>query len=256
MDPGIDLSARLGNPESMQIGAFIFDVFGTLVDWRSSISAAAAQRFAAVGATMDPDAFADAWRGEYQPAMERIRSEGRSYVPLDRLHRENLEQVLDRFGLKDSNPHFNDDAYLSDWARDWERLDPWPDVVGGLRALRQHGRVAPCSNGSIALMSHLARHAGFHWDAILGADIARDYKPKAEVYLASAAALGLAPDEVMMVAAHEDDLASAQAAGLKTAYIPRPLEFGAPRDAAPTGDWTLNCRDIPDIAGTFDAMNS
>ena len=228
----------------MRPRAFIFDVFGTLVDWRSSIASRAAARFAAAGASADPYAFADAWRGEYQPAMERIRSDARPYVPLDLIHRENLDIVLDRFGIGTAF----DDVARRDFARDWERLDPWPDVVGGLAALRRIGLAAPCSNGSIALMARLARHAGFHWDAILGADIARDYKPKGRVYAASVAALGLEPGEVMMVAAHEDDLAAAADRGLMTGYVARPLEFGDPHDARPTGTWHVAGTSLEEMA--------
>ena len=223
--------------------ALIFDVFGTLVDWRSSIAAQAAHRFETAGISLDPHAFADAWRSEYQPAMERIRSGNRGYVPLDDLHRENLERVLARMGI---------DAFedLTDFARDWERLDPWPDVVPGLKALRPHALLAPCSNGSTALMAHLARHAGFPWDAILGADAARDYKPKPAVYQASAAAFRLSPEEVMMVAAHEEDLLAAKAAGLQTAFIPRPAEFGPGNAPAigPLEQWTAHASDLPSLS--------
>ena len=244
MTAGIDLLTAVSNPQIMQPRAFIFDVFGTLVDWRSSIARSAAHRFAKAGHSPDPNAFADAWRGQYQPAMERIRSDGRAYVPLDVLHRENLEATLAQFGLSDA---FGG-AELADFAKDWERLDPWPDVVAGLGALRTLGLIAPCSNGSIALMARLARHAGFDWDAIAGADIARDYKPKAAVYHASARALGLEPCEVMMVAAHEDDLLAAEDAGLQTGYIPRPMETGTYRDAAPSRAWTLWADDLVALA--------
>ena len=227
----------------MTQAAFIFDVFGTLVDWRSSIARMAAARFSKAGADADPHAFADAWRAEYQPAMERIRAANRDYVPLDILHRENLDLVLARLGLATV---FDEDT-LRDFARDWERLDPWPDVVPGLSALRAHGLIAPCSNGSTALMAHLARHAGFNWDAITGADVARNYKPQAVVYRASAAALGLEPQDVMMIAAHEGDLEAARAAGLQTGYVPRPLEFGDAVDATPKGTWDVHGETLPEI---------
>jgi 2-haloacid dehalogenase len=234
--------------------AVIFDVFGTVVDWRSGVASVAGAAFARRGIAADPFAFADAWRGEYQPAMARIRSGGRAYVALDRLHRENLDIVLDRFGL---GGHF-DEADRAALNRAWEQLLPWPDSVPGIAALRRHFLVAPCSNGSIALMARLAKFAGISWDAILGAEIARDYKPRPAVYLASCAALGLDPGEVMMAAAHADDLVAARDCGLMTAFLPRPHEFGDGTgeghesamiaDAAPAGPVDIVARDIANLA--------
>ncbi|MBJ3761972.1 haloacid dehalogenase type II [Maribius pontilimi] len=222
----------------MELGALIFDVFGTCVDWRGSV----AREVAVAIPSVDAFAFADAWRAEYQPAMERIRSGGRGYVALDDLHRENLEIVLDRFGVTCPDP-----AQL---ARAWERLAPWPDTVPGLAAMREKRIVAPCSNGSIALMTRLARHAGLPWDCILGAEIARDYKPKPQVYLAACAALRLSPDRVMMVAAHNDDLHAARAAGLRTAFVARPTEHGAGQvtDLEPDAAWDANATDFNALA--------
>jgi 2-haloacid dehalogenase len=218
--------------------ALIFDVFGTCVDWRGSI----ATQLEVALPKVDASAFADAWRAEYDPAMARIRAGERGYVALDELHRENLEQVLAAFGATCPDP--------AGLARAWERLDPWPDVVPGLGALRARAIVAPCSNGSIALMTRLARHAGLPWDCILGADIARDYKPKPAVYLAACAALRLDPSQVMMVAAHNDDLQAAAAAGLRTAFVPRPEEHGPgqTRDLRPTGAWDVVAGDFADLA--------
>lgn len=222
----------------MPPAALIFDVFGTCVDWRTSI----AREVAAAGLSVDPLAFADAWRGEYQPALEQVRAGERGYVALDDLHRENLEVVLARFGVSHRDP-----AAL---ARAWERLDPWPDVVPGLTALRETALIAPCSNGSIAMMARLARYARLPWHAILGADIARDYKPKPEVYLASCRALRLEPAEVMMVAAHNGDLAAARAQGLRTAFVARPAEHGEAQtiDLAPSEAWDVVAADFPDLA--------
>lgn len=216
--------------------ALIFDVFGTCVDWRSSIARAVAQALPEVDST----AFADAWRGEYQPAMERVRSGGRGYVPLDDIHRENLHRVAARFGVSAGDG----------LATAWERLDPWPDVRPGLAALRRGHILAPCSNGSIAMLARLARYAGLPWDCILGADIARDYKPKPRVYQASCAALRLDPAQVMMVAAHNDDLAAARAAGLRTAFVARPTEHGPDQtsDMAPSADWDLVVPDFEALA--------
>ncbi|MFC3615816.1 haloacid dehalogenase type II [Lutimaribacter marinistellae] len=211
------------------VEALIFDVFGTCVDWRSSVAREVARTLPEV----DAIAFAEAWRAEYDPAMARIREGARGYVPLGDLHLENLHRVADDFGVTVSDPVGLNAA--------WEKLDPWPDVVGGLERLRAHAIIAPCSNGSIALMTRLARYAGLPWDCILGAEIAGDYKPKRGVYLASCHALRLEPDKVMMVAAHNDDLRAAQDAGLQTAFIPRPTEYGPAqrKDVEPTGDWTV-----------------
>ena len=229
--------------------ALIFDVFGTVVDWRSGIEREVAKAFSLKRIPVDAPAVADAWRKEYQPAMERIRSGGRGYVALDVLHRENLETVLRRMGHLEK---FSDDE-LTELARAWEKLPPWGDAVPGLVRLKAKYPIAPCSNGSIALMTHLARFGGLPWDCILGADIAKDYKPKPRVYQASAEALRLAHGEVMMVAAHEDDLAAAREAGLPTAYVPRPTEWGAPRDASPKGDWDLVAEDFVALAEALGA---
>ena len=226
--------------------ALLFDVFGTLVDWRSSIAAHVTAAFAEKGLDVNGPAFADTWRGEYQPAMERIRSGKRGYVPLDELHLENLMTVLE--GL-DRRGVFEPDELIA-LARAWERLDPWPDVPAGLIRLGAHRIVAPCSNGSIALMTHLARHGGLSWDRILGADIAGDYKPKSGVYIASCEALRLAPEAVMMVAAHNPDLAAARAAGLRTAFVARPTEYGPDQrtDLGPEQDWDCVAADLNALA--------
>ncbi len=217
--------------------AMIFDVFGTLVDWRSAIAVQVQRQLPSVDAL----AFADAWRGEYQPAMERIRAGNRGYVPLDDLHLENLMIVAERFGAKVADP--------GQLARAWERLTPWPDTVAGLTRLKKLGIIAPCSNGSIAMMTRLARHAALPWDCIVGADIAQDYKPKFQVYLASCAALRLAPAEVMMVACHASDLEAAAALGLQTGFVPRPDEYGPGGETDQASDnWTINGADLLDLA--------
>lgn len=229
----------------MKVRAAAFDVFGTVVDWRSGVAAVMETAFRAKGIAQDAAAFADAWRGEYQPAMQRIRSGARGYVPLDDLHRENLDIVLAARGLGGMFP----ETERADLARAWEQLPPWADSVGGLEAIRAKVPVATCSNGSIALMLHLARFAGLRWDAILGADIARDYKPQAAAYLATCAALRLPPGEVLMVACHNDDLAAARAAGLLTAFVARPDELGPGLGAkAPTADWDFVAPDFHALA--------
>ena len=201
-----------------EVEALFFDVFGTVVDWRGSIARAAP---ALLGRPLDGEAFADAWRAEYQPGMEPIRAGRRGYTRLDILHRENLDRILPRFDLDGLDEEQRDALNLL-----WHRLDAWPDVEFGLSRLRRAFRLAPVSNGNIALMVGLARHNGFNWDAILGGEIARDYKPKPVVYRAAAEALGLPPARCMMVAAHSNDLAAAAACGLRTAHVARPDEYG------------------------------
>ena len=226
--------------------ALFFDVFGTLVDWRGTIARAARGWF---GEAFDGEAFADAWRGEYQPAMERIRSGGRGYVKLDVLHRENLERILPAFGLGHVGSADRDEMTLV-----WHRLDGWPEVGAALRQLSVHHLLAPMSNGNIALMVDLARHNHWHWDAILGAEIARDYKPKAGVYHAGCAALSLPPERCMMVAAHTDDLIAARAAGLMTAHIARPDEHGPGRgEAGPSAPVDLAARDLRHLVELLEA---
>jgi 2-haloacid dehalogenase len=203
------------------IRALLFDVFGTLVDWRTSIARQAQATFAPLGIALDWLAFADAWRGQYQPAMDQVRQGRLPFSKLDALHRRNLDIVLEDLGLDAVAQSTRAQLNLA-----WHRLDAWPDVAPGLARLRQQFRLAPCSNGNISLMVDLARHNGFVWDAILGAEIARDYKPKPAVYLTSAAAFDCEPAQVMMVAAHSSDLAAAAAVGLRTAFIARPDEPG------------------------------
>jgi 2-haloacid dehalogenase len=174
-------------------------------------------------------ALADAWRDEYQPAMEEVRAGRIAFCKLDLLHRRNLDIVLDRFG------HEAGETTRAQLNLAWHRLDAWPDVTPALHALRERFLLAPCSNGNISLMTDLARRNGWHWDAVLGAEIARDYKPKAEVYLAACAAFDCAPHEVLMVAAHSSDLDAAARAGLRTAHIARPKEHGPGRgETAPS----------------------
>ena len=225
------------------VSALVFDVFGTLVDWRSSI---AREVRAAFGESVDAFAFADAWRDQYQPAMEDVRSGRLPFSKLDLLHRRNLDVVLRGLGL---------DAALDEPAKvalnlAWHRLDAWPDVSEGLHRLRERFRIAPCSNGNISLMVDLARRNGFPWDAILGAELARDYKPKPVVYLSAAAAFDCAPGQMLMVAAHSSDLAAASAAGLRTAFIARPDERGPGRgESVASVPVDLSANGLLDLAG-------
>lgn len=206
-----------------RIQVLLFDVFGTLVDWRTSIAREAATTLTPLGIDMDWLAFADAWRDRYQPAMEAVRRGEQPYAKLDVLHRRNLDAVLAGFGID------VDETVRRHLNRAWHRLDAWPDVRAGLAALRPHFLLAPCSNGNIALMAALARRNGLPWDAILGADLVRDYKPKPAVYLAAADAFDVPPAATLMVAAHASDLAAAATAGLCTAFVERPDEYGARR---------------------------
>ena len=204
-----------------QVKALLFDVFGTLVDWRTSIARAAERLLVPLGVQSDWLALADAWRARYQPAMETVRQGAQPFVKLDVLHRQNLDEVLHAMQLTRVPEAVRAELNLA-----WHRLDAWPDVAAGLTRLRTRYRIAPCSNGNISLMVDLARRNGLPWDAILGAEIARDYKPKPAVYLAAAAAFDCAPGEAMMVAAHSSDLAAAAATGLRTAFVARPDEDG------------------------------
>jgi len=212
------------------VKALFFDVFGTLVDWRTAIAREAEALLLPHGVALDWPAFADAWRGEYQGALEEVRSGRIAFCKLDVLHRRNLEIALKRFGVAALG---EDDMRNLNLA--WHRLDAWPDVGRGLARLKRKFLLAPVSNGNISLMVDLARRNDFPWDAILGAEIAGDYKPKPKVYLAAAAAFDLAPDACMMVAAHSNDLAAAAAQGLRTAHVARPNEHGPGRgEAAPS----------------------
>jgi 2-haloacid dehalogenase len=224
--------------------ALFFDVFGTLVDWRSSIAREAAAILRPQGITLDWDAFADAWRAEYQRGMEEVRSGAIPFSKLDVLHRRNLERFLPRFGVTGLS-----EATLRDLTLAWHRLDAWPEVPAALARLKTKFLIAPVSNGNISLMADLARRNGLPWDAILGAEIAGDYKPKPRVYLAACAAFDLEPSQCMMVAAHSNDLSAAAACGLRTAHIARPNEHGPGKgENAPTVPVDFAAKDLADLA--------
>ena len=209
------------NTAQPTVEALFFDVFGTLVDWRTSVAREAERILGALGHELDWLVFADAWRGEYQPGMEEVRSGCIPFSKLDVLHRRNLERLLPRFNLQNLS-----DEVLEDLTLVWHRLAAWPDVPAALARLKRKFKIAPVSNGNISLMVDLARHNGFPWDAILGAEVAGDYKPKPRVYLAACAALDLPPAQCMMVAAHSNDLAAAAKLGLRTAHTSRVNEYG------------------------------
>jgi 2-haloacid dehalogenase len=205
----------------MDVRALVFDVFGTVVDWRGGV-AREVRRL--LGPSVDAEAFADDWRGRYVPSMDRVRSGEMPWTPLDDLHRASLDDVLASAGQEDVSPDVRDELVLA-----WHRLDPWPDVVPGLTRLRRSYVLAPLSNGNVALIVDMARRAGLPWDLVLGAEVVRRYKPDPEVYDSAPELLALAPSHVLMVAAHVDDLAAARARGLRTAYVHRPDEFGGRR---------------------------
>ncbi len=229
---------------TVPVKALFFDVFGTLADWRSGIARAAAAALKPKGFALDWAAFADAWRGEYQGALEEVRSGRIPFSKLDVLHLRNLELTLKRFDVMTLS---DDDKHALNLA--WHKLDAWPDVTPGLMRLRAKLLLAPVSNGNISLMVDLARRNGFPWDAILGAEIAGDYKPKPRVYLAAAAAFDLKPQECMMVAAHSSDLAAAAAQGLRTAHVARPNEHGPGRgETAPSVPVDHAVKSLTDLA--------
>ena len=227
--------------------ALLFDVFGTVVDWRTSVAREVAPFLAEHAPGTAPLEFAQAWRRRYQPAMEAVRSGARPFTRLDILHRENLEAVLRDHGI---DPAGLAEPVLDHLNKAWHRLDPWPDSVEGLRRLKTRFIIAPLSNGNIALMLNVAKRAGLPWDAILGAEVARAYKPSPAAYLNTAEVLGLAPAECMLVAAHNGDLAAARKVGFRTAFVPRPTEYGPhqDKDFGPDQDWDFVAADFPGLA--------
>jgi len=231
------------------VRALFFDVFGSMVDWRSSVAREADRILGALGYELDWLALADAWRGEYQPGMEQVRAGRQPFAKLDVLHRQGLQRLLPRFGLQNLS-----DEVLDDLTRVWHRLDAWPDVAAALARLKRKFWLAPVSNGNISLMVDLARRNNFPWDAILGAEIARDYKRKPGVYLAACAAFDLEPAQCMMVAAHSDDLAAAAALGLRTAHTARVNEYGPNTgEAAPTVKTDFAAKNLADLADKLGA---
>jgi 2-haloacid dehalogenase len=223
----------------------LFDVFGTVVDWRRSLVRQLPAHFAAHGLEVDVAAFADAWRARYQPSMEVVRRGERPWVSLDALHRESLDAVLETFGCADlpisARPSLNEV---------WHRLDGWPDAAAGLSELRAVGYCCALSNGNVRLMADVARHAGLAWDQILGAEWSRAYKPQPQVYLDPLRLFDVPAAEALIVAAHNADLEAAAALGLATAFVRRPTEYGPDQttDLAPTGAWSFVAEDFLDLA--------
>ncbi len=228
MQPALDLLASAQArpaprtpPGPGAVRALVFDIFGTVVDWRSSVIGEVERMARSKGLTVDGAKFADAWRGGYAPTMNRVRTGDLPWTKLDDLHRLILDGLLVQFGLTSLSA-----SEVDTLNRAWHRLRPWPDAVGGLTRLKKKFIIAPLSNGNIALMTNLAKFGGLPWDCILGAELVRHYKPDPEVYRSAADLLGLRLDEVLMVAAHVPDLRAAKAAGLRTAFVPRPKELG------------------------------
>lgn len=221
------------------VRALCFDVFGTVVDWHGSI-AAEVQR---LGLPVDGAAFALAWRAGYAPAMQQVRSGALPWTDIDGLHRRILDGLLAEQGLA------MDEAARQDFNRIWHRLQPWPDSVPGLLRLKRRHTITTLSNGNLSLLVAMARFAGLPWDAVLSAELFHHYKPDPEVYLGAARLLGLAPAQVALVAAHPSDLRAAAACGLRTAYVPRPLERGAggAMEAWVDGEFDL-------VASSFEAL--
>jgi len=230
-----------------EVDALLFDVFGTVVDWRSGVIREGEALAARKGLpSIDWGQFADAWRARYQPAMEAVRSGQRPFTRLDVLHRENLDSLLSDFGITGlSEPE------IDDLNRAWHRLDPWSDSVEGITRLKRRYIVAPHSNGNLALLTNMAKRAGLPWDAILGAEVAGYYKPMPESYRNACDLLGLPPERCMLVAAHNGDLVAArEGAGMRTAFISRPLEHGpeSGRDASARGEYDYVAGSITELA--------
>jgi 2-haloacid dehalogenase len=229
------------------VKAVLFDVFGTVVDWRTGIADAVRKFAAEHELALEPERFADSWRGRYLPSTRLVRTGKRPFVSLDVLHRENLDAALAEAGI---DPGGFAPGVLDGLARVWHVLPPWPDSVAGIAELKRHYIVGTLSNGNTALLLDMAKAAGLPWDLILGSDMTRTYKPDPAAYRGPAAFLGIEPAEIMLASAHHADLAGARAAGLATAFISRPVEYGerSGRGAMPTGDWDVVATSITGLA--------
>jgi len=229
----------------MDVQAILFDVFGTVVDWRGSLIAELSEWGAARGIGADWTGLVDTWRGAYAPSMDRVRRGELPWTKLDDLHMATLREIGPRFGLVGLP-----DADMEWVNRGWHRLRPWPDSVPGLRALHPRYILGPLSNGNVSLLVDMARGAGLPWDVILGAEVSGRYKPDPETYLGACRMLSLQPEQVMLCAAHNYDLVAAQGLGLRTAFVPRPTEYGPlqVRDFGPEGEWDVVASDMEDFA--------
>ncbi len=225
--------------------ALLFDIFGTVVDWRSSIVAELEAFGRTSGHQADWTAFTDQWRGLYQPSMEEVRSGRRAWTILDVLHRESLDTLLIQHNLSGLS-----EADREHLTRIWHRLKPWPDTVAGLTRLKSKYIIGTLSNGNVGLLTRMAKNVGLPWDVVLGAETARAYKPLPEAYRAAARLLNVAPDRVMLVAAHNGDLAAATREGLQTAFVPRLTEYGPHQthDLKAEGAWNYVAADFGKLA--------
>jgi 2-haloacid dehalogenase len=243
--------SKVATSSLSSVKALVFDTFGTVVDWRSSVAKEIEDLAARKGFKVDGAKFADAWRGGYGPSMNRVRTGELPWTRLDDLHRMILDRILVEFKITGLSGE-----EINALNRAWHRLRPWPDAVGGLTRLKKKFTIAPLSNGNIALMTAMAKHSGLPWDCILGAELVRHYKPDREVYLSAAEFLDLEPGDVMMVAAHLGDLRAAKALGLKTAFVARPLEYGPNGKPDLTADPSiadLSAKDFNDLAARMGA---
>lgn len=238
------------NAQFASVKALVFDTFGTVVDWRTSVTQEVEALAKRKGLTVDGAKFADTWRAGYAPSMNRVRTGAMPWTKLDDLHRMILDKLLVDFGIAGLS-----EAETDALNRAWHRLRPWPDAVAGLTRLKKRFTIAPLSNGNISLMTDLAKHSGLPWDCILGAELVRHYKPDREVYQSAADFLDLTPAEVMMVAAHSGDLRAAKGVGLRTAFVVRPLEFGpnGKPDMKADAAVDLSAKDFNDLADQLGA---
>jgi 2-haloacid dehalogenase len=227
------------------VKALLFDVFGTVVDWRGGVIRDVSEIARAQGVQVDAAAFADAWRADYHPAMDLVRRGELPWAKLDVLHRRTLDRLLDDFGLTGLDE--SEKVWLNTC---WHRLDPWPDVIEGLRRLRERFVLAAFSNGNVSLLVDMARRAGIPWDCVFSAELFRHYKPDPEFYQGAVELLSLTPPEVMLVAAHNDDLCAAADLGLATAFVFRPGELGPYRqdNLRPARDYTCVPADFTGLA--------
>ncbi len=228
---------------SSRPSAVLFDVFGTVVDWRGSLIADLAAWAGERRIAADWAGLVDAWRDAYAPSMDEVRKGVRPWTVLDDLHHASLQRLLPQFGLNGLA-----EADIAHLATLWRQLRPWPNSVAGLRQIREHHIIAPLSNGNVALLVAMAKHVGLPWDTVFGADLFSHYKPDPEIYLGACTLLRLPPASVMLAAAHLSDLAAAQQLGLQTAFIARPQEFGPGGTAPAPGQWDINATDILDLA--------
>lgn len=242
--PGLSFAAS-SSAVSETVKALVFDVFGTVVDWRSSITREGQLLGASKGYNVDWEEFADRWRAGYGPAMNKVRTGELPWTKIDVLHRMILDELVVEFGLTGMT-----EAELDHFNRAWHRLSPWPDSVGGLNRLKTKYVIATLSNGNVSLLTNMAKNAGLPWDAILSAELSGHYKPDPEAYLKAADLLGLPPEQVMLVAAHPGDLRAAANTGLRTAYVIRPLERGPgqPVDMNEAGEFDYTATDFLDLA--------